>query len=67
MPRPGSSSGRAWNKAYPGMKAVDFGLQWNARLLFPHSCPDWFAPLPGEPGTIFLDPSGVFGGDPPRD
>jgi glyoxylase-like metal-dependent hydrolase (beta-lactamase superfamily II) len=55
------------DKAYPGMKAVDFGVQWNARLLFPHSCPDWFAPLPGEPGTIFLDPSGVFAGDPARE
>ena len=44
------------NKAYPGMKAMDFAIQWNARLLFPHSCPDWFPQLPGEPGTIFLDP-----------
>ncbi len=55
------------DKAYPGMKAMDFGVQWNARLLFPHSCPDWFPQLPGEPGTIFLDPSGTFVGEPPRD
>ena len=55
------------NKAYPGMKAMDFAVQWNARLLFPHSCPDWFPQLPGEPGTIFLDPQGEFIGEPPRD
>jgi len=55
------------DRAYPGMKAVDFGVQWNARLLFPQSCPDWFAKLPGEPGTIFLDPQGEFIGDPPRE
>ena len=54
------------NKAYPGMKAMDFGVQWNARLLFPHSCPDWFPQLPGEPGTIFLDPQGEFVGEPLR-
>lgn len=55
------------NKAYPGMKAMDFAVQWNARLLFPHSCPGWFPQLPGEPGTIFLDPQGVFVGEAPRD
>ncbi len=55
------------NRAYPGMKAMDFGVQWNARLLFPRSCPDWFAQLPGEPGGIFLDPAGVFIGDPARE
>jgi glyoxylase-like metal-dependent hydrolase (beta-lactamase superfamily II) len=54
-------------KAYPGMKGMDFAVQWNARFLFPHSCPDWFVPLPGEPGTIFLDPHGKFIGEPPRD
>jgi hypothetical protein len=54
-------------KAYPETKGMDFGVQWNARLLFPHSCPDWFPPLPGEPGTIFLDPHGTFVGEPPRD
>jgi glyoxylase-like metal-dependent hydrolase (beta-lactamase superfamily II) len=52
---------------YPGMKAEDFGLQWQARLLFPRSCPDWFAPLPGEPGRIFLDPQGRYVGEPPRE
>jgi hypothetical protein len=55
------------NKAYPGMKAMDFAVQWNARLLFPRSCPDWFPPLPGEPGTIFLDPQGEFIGEAPRE
>jgi glyoxylase-like metal-dependent hydrolase (beta-lactamase superfamily II) len=55
------------DKAYPGTKAMDFGMQWNARLLFPNSCPDWFPQLPGEPGAIFLDPNGVFVGEPPRD
>lgn len=52
---------------YPGMKLMDFGVQWQARLLFPRSCPDWFAKLPGEPGRIFLDPSGRYGGEPPRE
>ena len=55
------------NKAYPGMKAMDFAVQWNARLLFPHSCPDWFAALPGPSGSIFLDPQGEFVGEPPRE
>lgn len=52
---------------YPGMKAEDFGVQWQARLLFPRSCPDWFAQLPGEPGKIFLDPDGKYIGEPPRE
>ncbi len=52
---------------YPGMKTEDFGLQWQARLLFPRSCPDWFARLPGKPGEIFLDPNGVYVGEPPRE
>ena len=55
------------NKAYPGMKAMDFAVQWNARLLFPHSCPDWFPQLPGPAGAIFLDPQGEFIGEPPRE
>lgn len=54
-------------KAYPGMKGMDFGVQWNARLLFPNSCPDWFPQLPGQPGGIFLDPQGEFIGDAPRE
>lgn len=44
---------------YPGMKTIDFGLHWQARLLFPDSCSDRLAPLPG----IFLDPSGEFKGE----
>jgi glyoxylase-like metal-dependent hydrolase (beta-lactamase superfamily II) len=55
------------HRAYPDTKAMDFGVQWGARLLFPHSCPDWFPPLPGEPGTIFLDPKGTFIGEPARE
>jgi len=52
---------------FPGMKTEDFGLQWQARLLFPKSCPDWFAPLPGPPNEIFLDPAGRYVGEPPRE
>ncbi len=54
-------------KKYPGMKAEDFAIQWQARLLYPLSSPGWFLPLPGEPGKIFLNPSGGFDGDPPRE
>ena len=54
-------------RRFPGMKTEDFGLQWQARLLFPRSCPDWFAKLPGEPGEIFLDPDGRYIGEPPRE
>ena len=35
---------------YPDVKGNDFAIEWLARLLFPKSSPDWFAPLPGEPG-----------------
>lgn len=52
---------------FPGMKTEDFGLQWQARLLFPKSCPAWFAELPGKPGEIFLDPTGKYVGEPPRE
>jgi glyoxylase-like metal-dependent hydrolase (beta-lactamase superfamily II) len=52
---------------YPDMKAEDFAVHWQARLLFPHSSPDWLTPLPGEPGKIFLNPSGGYDGDPPRE
>ncbi|MFH1833431.1 MAG: MBL fold metallo-hydrolase, partial [bacterium] len=55
------------NHYYPDMKAEDFGLQWQCRLLFPKSCPDWFRQLPGEPGKIFLDPEGKYVGEPPRE
>ena len=54
-------------KRYPEMKAEDFAIQWQARLLYPHSSPDWMLPLPGEPGKIFLNPSGGYDGDPPRE
>jgi hypothetical protein len=54
-------------RLYPDMKAMDFAPQWQARLLFPHSSPDWLIPLPGPPGKIFLNPSGGYDGDPPRE
>jgi len=54
-------------RRYPGMTAEDFAIQWQARLLYPHSSPDWMLPLPGEPGKIFLNPSGGYDGDPPRE
>ena len=54
-------------KFYPDVKAEDFAMHWQARLLFPHSCPDWLTPLPGEPGKIFRNPSGGYDGDPPRE
>ncbi len=65
--RTGSAMVNAMTRLYPGVKAEDFAIHWQARLLFPHSCPDWLTPLPGEPGKIFLNPSGVFDGDPPRE
>jgi len=52
---------------YPDVKAEDFAIHWQARLLFPRSSPDWLTPLPGEPGKIFLNPSGGYDGDPPRE
>ena len=54
-------------KLYPDVKAEDFAIHWQARLLFPQSSPDWLTPLPGEPGKIFLNPSGGYDGDPPRE
>jgi glyoxylase-like metal-dependent hydrolase (beta-lactamase superfamily II) len=51
---------------YPDVKAEDFAIQWQARLLYPNSSPDWLLPLPGEPGKIFLNPSGGYDGDPPK-
>lgn len=65
--RTGSAMVAAMTKLYPDVKAEDFAIHWQARLLFPHSSPDWLTPLPGEPGKIFLNPSGVFDGDPPRE
>jgi glyoxylase-like metal-dependent hydrolase (beta-lactamase superfamily II) len=52
---------------YPDLKAEDFAIHWQARLLFPHSCPNWLTPLPGKPGKIFLSPIGTYDGDPPRE
>jgi glyoxylase-like metal-dependent hydrolase (beta-lactamase superfamily II) len=63
----GSAMVAAMTKLYPDVKAEDFAIHWQARLLFPHSSPDWLTPLPGEPGKIFLNPSGGFDGDPPRE
>jgi glyoxylase-like metal-dependent hydrolase (beta-lactamase superfamily II) len=54
-------------KRYPDVKAEDFAIHWQARLLYPHSSPDWLTPLPGKPGEIFLNPSGGYDGDPPRE
>jgi glyoxylase-like metal-dependent hydrolase (beta-lactamase superfamily II) len=54
-------------KKYPDVKAQDFSIQWQARLLYPKSSPDWLLPLPGTPGKIFLNPSGGYDGDPPRE
>ncbi len=54
-------------KFYPDVKAEDFAIHWQARLLFPHSSPDWLTPLPGKPGEIFLNPDGGFDGDPPKE
>jgi glyoxylase-like metal-dependent hydrolase (beta-lactamase superfamily II) len=52
---------------YHDVKGNDFAIEWLARLLFPKSCPEWFAQLPGEPGKIFLNPFGQYDGDPPRE
>lgn len=54
-------------RLYPGVKAEDFAIHWQARLLYPRSSPDWLTPLPGKPGKIFLNPSGDYDGDPPRE
>lgn len=52
---------------YGHVKGNDFTVEWLARLLFPRSCPDWFEPLPGRPGQVFLNPQGHYDGDPPRE
>ena len=49
------------------LKAEDFAIHWQARLLFPKSSPDWLTPLPGKRGEIFLNPSGGYDGDPARE
>lgn len=55
------------NRYYGGVKAADFNIQWQTRLLFPRTAPKWLLPLPGPPGKIFLNPNGVYDGDPPRE
>lgn len=47
---------------FPGMKAIDFGLHWQARLLFPDSCSDRLTKLPG----IFHAPDGEYKGETAR-
>ena len=49
------------------LKAEDFAIHWQARLLFPNSSPDWLTPLPGERGKIFLNPQGGYDGDPAKE
>jgi glyoxylase-like metal-dependent hydrolase (beta-lactamase superfamily II) len=46
------------------LKAEDFAIHWQARLLFPKTSPDWLTPLPGKRGAIFLNPQGSYDGDP---
>jgi hypothetical protein len=65
--RTGAAMVDAMTQLYPDVKAEDFAIHWQARLLFPHSSPDWLTPLPGEPGKIFLNPGGGYDGDPPRE
>ncbi len=63
----GSELVEGMTKQYGHVKAVDFAIHWQARLLFPESSPDWLTPLPGRPGEIFLNPAGGYDGDPPRE
>ena len=49
------------------LRAEDFAIHWQARLLFPNSSPEWLTPLPGKRGDIFLNPSGEYDGDPARE
>jgi glyoxylase-like metal-dependent hydrolase (beta-lactamase superfamily II) len=65
--RTASAMVEAMTRLYPQVKAEDFAIHWQARLLFPHSSPGWLTPLPGKPGKIFLNPGGGFDGDPPRE
>jgi len=66
MAKNGAEFVKMMTKHYP-LEAEDFAIHWQARLLFPHSSPNWLTPLPGEPGKIFLNPAGVFDGDPPKE
>jgi glyoxylase-like metal-dependent hydrolase (beta-lactamase superfamily II) len=63
----GEELARRIRERYPDVTGNDFAIEWLARLLFPKSCPDWFERLPGEPGSIFLNPFGHYDGDPPRE
>jgi glyoxylase-like metal-dependent hydrolase (beta-lactamase superfamily II) len=65
--RSGEELARLIRERYPEVKGNDFAIEWLARLLYPKSCPEWFAPLPGEPGSIFLNPFEHYDGDPPRE
>jgi glyoxylase-like metal-dependent hydrolase (beta-lactamase superfamily II) len=65
--RNGSELLSAMDKHYADVKAEDFAIHWQARLLFPGNCPEWFTPLPGQPGKIFLNPEGGYDGDPPKE
>lgn len=55
------------NRHYGDVRAADFNIQWQTRMLFPRTAPSWLLPLPGPIGKIFLNPSGVYDGDPPRE
>lgn len=55
------------NKYYGDVRPADFNIQWQTRLIFPRSAPEWLLPLPGPPGKIFLNPNGLFDGDPPKE
>ncbi len=49
-------------KVYPCMKAIDYGVHWQARMLFPNKCSDKIAKLPG----IFHAPGGEYQGETER-
>jgi glyoxylase-like metal-dependent hydrolase (beta-lactamase superfamily II) len=49
-------------EVFPEMKAIDYGLHWQARLMFPNSCSDKLTKLPG----VFLAPNGEYQGEAPR-
>jgi glyoxylase-like metal-dependent hydrolase (beta-lactamase superfamily II) len=49
-------------KVFPNMKAIDYGLHWQARMLFSNACSDKLARLPG----FFRAPSGEYEGEAAR-
>ncbi len=65
--RTGAELASLITEKYRNVKGNDFTIQWLVRLLFPKSCPDSFLPLPGKPGKIFLNPFGIYDGDPPKE